>query len=67
MNQLNYAGAMRARISQDIKRVVLCFEQGPEGIKVMWHFFKPRGMRPSSERVILVKRTMKPREANEVL
>ena len=65
---LNYVGAMRTRISQDTEGVVLCFEQGPEGrIKVIYHFSIPRWVRRSSERVMLVNRTVKPKEASGVL
>ena len=53
MHQLNYVGAMGARISQDTEGVVLCFEQGPEGsIKDIWYFSIPRWVRHSLERVM---------------
>ena len=43
---------------------MLCFEQGPEGrIKVIWNFSIPKRVRRSSERLMLVKRTLKPRGA----
>ena len=55
---------MRARILQDTEGVMLCFDQGPEGrVKVMWHFSIPRGVMHSSERVMLIKRKVKPRES----
>ena len=50
MHQLDYVGAIRAKISQDTEGVVLCFEQGPEDcVKVIWHFSIPRVVRRSSE------------------
>ena len=66
MYWLNYLRAIRARISQDNDAVMLCFEL--EGhAKVIWHFSIPKGVRHSSERVMLVKKIVKPREASGVL
>ena len=46
----------------------MCFEKGPEGyIKVIWHFFILKRVRHSSERILWVKRIVKPREASGVL